>query len=77
MIETAAREPKAGGNVVELKIGQFLDDLLWRKSRREKVEDVAHPNPHAPHARAPSALLRVAGDAVQKIRRVAHFRCGT
>src|SRR4051812_46393655 len=64
MGQTPAGEPEAGRHVLELQIGQFLDDRFRRQARRQQVEDIRHPDAEAPNARTSAALGRINGDAI-------------
>jgi hypothetical protein len=66
MTETAAGEAQAGSNVFGLKIWKFFEHLLASEAVGQQIENIGHPNPHAPNARAPAALLRINGDSLVK-----------
>lgn len=67
MVESVAREAKAGRDVLWLQIWQLFEYLHGRKAIGHQIEDVHDPNAHAPDTRATAALERVDGDSVGNI----------
>jgi hypothetical protein len=59
MVQFTAGVLQAGLNVFGFKVGQFLENLLRSQTVCQQVEDVSHPNAHAPDAGSSSALLGV------------------
>ena len=51
MCQATAREPKAGRDVLELEIGQLLDDPLRRQARCQQVENIRKPGCGGPARR--------------------------
>lgn len=68
MIESAARESKAGDDVLGLEVGKLFQNGLLREPRREEIEDIDDANAHPPNTRASAAFLGVNGDSVREVR---------
>jgi hypothetical protein len=67
VIEPTAGEPKAGGDVLRLEVGHFLQNLLLRQPGREEIKHIDDPDAHPADARATSALGGVDGDAIREL----------
>ena len=67
MIEPPAGKPEAGRDVLQLEVGQFIQNLLLSQARREKIEHIDDTDPHPADARPTSALGGVYGDAIEQI----------
>jgi hypothetical protein len=63
MVQSAAGESKAGGDVFRIEIGQFGENTLARKARGKEIQHVGYADTHAPYARTASALGGVHGNA--------------
>ena|SRR6185437_8992664 len=63
MIESAAGELQAGGNIFRFKVRQFFKDLLLRESRSQQIEHIDDSNSHPTNTGSPTTLLRVDCDA--------------
>jgi hypothetical protein len=67
VIEAPAGESQAGRDVLQLEVGQFIQNLLLCQSRREKIEDIDDTDPHASNARPTSTLGGIDGDAFEQL----------
>jgi hypothetical protein len=67
VIEPPAGESQAGRDVLQLEVGQFIQNLLLCQSRREKIEDIDDTDPHASNARPTSTLGGIDGDAFEQL----------
>ena len=74
MIQATAGEAKTRGDIGELQIRQLREDLLRREPGREEIQDVDDTDAHPANARTPTALLRIDGDAIHQLDRIAHER---
>ena len=75
MVEPSGGELERGPQVFAFEIGHLGEDLVGGETGREELEDVSHPNAHAPNARSPAALLGIDGDTVGKLGHVFVLRC--
>ena len=64
MVSTTSRKAQASVDVLDLKIGEFGDDLQRRKAVGQKLKDVKDSDAHAADGGAATATLRVNGDAI-------------
>lgn len=67
MIQATSSVAQAGSDVLGLEVRVFLEDLLLPFARREKIQNVGHPDPQTADARATSALIRIEGDPMKKL----------
>jgi hypothetical protein len=67
VVETTARVAKARLNIIQNEVGELLDHLLRRKTRRKQIEDVNDANPHPTDAGTAAALARIDGDSVRDL----------
>lgn len=74
MIQAATGEAETGGDIGGLKVRQLRDDLLRREPGCEEIEDIHHADAHPADAGASTALLRIDGNAIHQLDRVAHER---
>jgi hypothetical protein len=49
-------EPKAGSDILQLKLGKVLDELLGGHPRGELIQDVVHRDPESSDARLSAPL---------------------
>jgi hypothetical protein len=63
MIQIARCETETGLQVLRLEVRHLLEDLFRRQSSREQIDDIADPDAHAAHTRAPTALLSIDGNS--------------
>ena len=70
MVQPARCETQAGLKILGVEIRKFLENLLSRQSRREKIEHVRDSDAHATNAGAPPALLGIDGDTVGQLHDV-------
>lgn len=66
MIEATTCQPQACGDVLELEVRKFGNDLGRRQTFGQQVENVGHANSQPPHAGASTALLGIHGNAVSQ-----------
>jgi hypothetical protein len=66
MIEATCRIPQTGGDVLQLQIGIGLEDLILALASGQKIEHVAHPDPHPSNAGTATALVGVDRDPVEQ-----------
>ena len=67
MVRLVGRILNSCQNVLTLKIGIVLQDLLVRCPSTEELQNVSNANPHAPNAGAAAAFPRLNGDSFQKV----------
>ena len=72
MIQATTGEAEARGNIRELEIRQLRDYLLRGQAGGKKFEDVHDPDAHPANAGASTTLLRIDGDAIHQLDRIAH-----
>ena len=72
MIHATTGEAEARGDIRGIEIGQLREDLLQREPGGQEIEDVNDTDAHSAHARTPATLLRIDGDAIHQLDRVAH-----
>jgi hypothetical protein len=72
MVQATAGEAETRGDIGRLEIWQLGDDLLRRQAGGEEFEDVDDADAHPANAGASSALLRIDGDAIHQLDRIAH-----
>ena len=63
MIQPTRCEPKRGLKVFGLEIRQLFENLLLRQTGSEKIENIAHADPHATDTGPAAALLRIHCDS--------------
>lgn len=68
MIKFARRIMQRGLQVCHLQIWHFLEDLIGRKTGREKIQHIDDSNAHAANARAAPALLRIYRNSLKQFR---------
>ncbi len=67
MIQPTARKPQARTNIFELEIRHLLDDLVWRETVCQEIQNVAHPYPHPTDTGTSTTLLRIYRDAIRQL----------
>ena len=72
MVRLARRLLNRCQNVITLKIGIVLQDLLVRRPSTKELQNVGNANPHAPNGRAAAAFPRLNGDSFQTGRFYPH-----
>ena len=72
MIEPATGETKAGGDISQLEVGEFVDDLLRREPIRQEIQHIDHANPHPADARPSAALLRIDSNSIHELDGLTH-----
>lgn len=64
MVSLGGGELQAGPDVLGLQVWVVGENLRLADARRQKIQHVFDPDPHAANARAAAALIRVEGDAI-------------
>lgn len=59
MIETTARKTKTGQYILKLQVRKIFEDLLWRQTVCQKIQDISDPNTHAAETRAAATLFGI------------------
>ncbi len=67
MIETAAGEPKTGGDVFHLQVWKLFQHLLGRASAGHQVKNIDDADPHPADTWPPPALQGVYGNSISQI----------
>ena len=67
MIESESGKSNGCGNVLFLKVGQFIDNLVGGQSGCAKIEDIGNADSHSPDAWASAALPDIDGDPLAQI----------
>ena len=68
MVHSITREPQGGLDIFHFKVRMLSQDLLRRHPRREELEHIGYPDPHAADARVPAALPWVYRDSIGQTR---------
>lgn len=76
MIESAAGELQAGGNIFRFEVRQFFKDLLLGETRSQQIQHIDDSNPHSSDTGSPTTLLRVDRDAFNEFGHDAFLRMG-
>ena len=66
MVGLASRISERRLDVIRLKIGKVLEDLLVRHTIRQHSEDIGDAHAHPANARTPAAFTRLDRDAFEK-----------
>jgi hypothetical protein len=67
VIDFACRVLKARFEIVRLKVGKFLENLLRRQTGSEEVEYIRDPNAQSADAGATAALGGIRGDPLEQV----------
>lgn len=59
MIETTACKTKTGHYILKLQVRKIFEDLLWRQTVCQKIQDISDPNAHAADTRAAATLFGI------------------